>query len=75
VREGALRKVLEALAEDLLVRGELDLSECFINATFIVPKKGTPSGKDQAGQKYEAHVGGRPLWSSSRRPRGVCFAA
>ena len=40
VREGTLRKVLEALAEDLRTRGELDLSECFIDATFIVAKKG-----------------------------------
>jgi transposase len=40
VREGTLRKVLEALADDLRARGELDLSECFIDATFIVAKKG-----------------------------------
>lgn len=40
VREGTLRKVLEALAQDLKERGDLDLSECFIDATFIVAKKG-----------------------------------
>src|SRR5438270_6240092 len=74
-RDGTLRHVLEALAEDLRTRGELDLSECFIDATFIVAKKGTRSGKDQAGQRHEAHGGGRPRWSSSRRLRGVCFAA
>ena len=39
-RDGALRNVLEALAEDLRTRGELDLSECFIDGTFIVAKKG-----------------------------------
>src|SRR5919107_4403307 len=50
VREGTLRKVLEALAEDLRTRGELDLSECFIDGTFVVAKKGTPSRKDQAGK-------------------------
>ena len=39
-RDGTLRKVLEALAEDLRTRGEIDLSECFIDGTFIVAKKG-----------------------------------
>src|SRR2546423_10519368 len=39
-RDGTLRKVLEALAEDLRSRGEIDLSECFIDGTFIVAKKG-----------------------------------
>jgi transposase len=40
VRDGSLRRVREALAEDLRTRGDLDLSECFIDATFIVAKKG-----------------------------------
>jgi transposase len=40
--------MLEALAEDLRTRGELDLRECFIDGTFVVAKKGgTWSGKDQ----------------------------
>jgi transposase len=40
VRSGVLRKVLETLAQDLHERGALDLSECFIDGTFIVAKKG-----------------------------------
>ena len=32
--------VLEALAEDLEERGQVDLSECYIDATFVVAKKG-----------------------------------
>lgn len=49
VRSGVIRKVLEALAEDLRTRGKLDLSECFIDATFVAAKKGAslwgkPSG-------------------------------
>ena len=40
VRAGTLRVVLEALAEDLRSRGKLDLSECFIDATFAAAKKG-----------------------------------
>jgi len=51
VREGALRKVLEALAEDLRTRGELDLSECFIDATFIVAKKGDSKWERPSGAK------------------------
>ena len=38
--DGTLRNVLESLAEDLRPGGESDLSECFIDGTFIVAKKG-----------------------------------
>ena len=58
VGEGALRSVLEALAEDLRARGDLDLGECFTDGMFIVAKKGARSGKDQARQRYEAHGSG-----------------
>jgi transposase len=49
VRDGTLEHILEALARDLKERGRLDLSECFIDGTFIVAKKGAgvwerPSG-------------------------------
>jgi transposase len=54
VREGTLRKVLEALAEDLRVRGELDLSECFIDATFIVAKKGVSGWERPSGAKVRS---------------------
>ncbi len=40
VGEGVLVKVLRALAEDLLARGQLDLAETFIDATFAGAKKG-----------------------------------
>ncbi len=39
VREGTLERVLAALAQDLKERGKLDLSECFIDGTFVVAKK------------------------------------
>ncbi len=46
VRDGTLGRVLQALAEDLRERGGLDLSECFIDGTFIGAKKGgTPWAK------------------------------
>src|SRR5919108_4823268 len=40
VRSGVFEQILQALASDLRERGELDLSECFIDGTFIVAKKG-----------------------------------
>jgi transposase len=49
VRAGVLRRVLEALAKDLQGRGKFDLSECYIDATFVVAKKGLPRRKNQAG--------------------------
>ena len=40
VRAGTLVKVLRRLAEDLLARGQLDLAETFIDASFSGAKKG-----------------------------------
>ena len=40
VRSGVLAKILHALAADLRDRGKLDLSECFIDASFVGAKKG-----------------------------------
>jgi transposase len=40
VRAGTLVKVLRGLAEDLLARGQLDLAETFIDASFSGAKKG-----------------------------------
>src|SRR5438105_3542094 len=39
VRSGVLKRVLRTLAEDLKDRGGLDLSECFIDGTFVSAKK------------------------------------
>ena len=39
-RDGTLTRLLHALAEDLRVRGKLDLSETFIDASFSSAKKG-----------------------------------
>lgn len=51
VKDGTLRRLLEALAQDLEARGDIDLSECFIDGTFVVAKKG--------GQKWERPSGAR----------------
>lgn len=50
-KSGVIRKVLEALAEDLRTRGKLDLSECFIDATFVAAKKGAPLWAKPSGAK------------------------
>lgn len=39
-RDGTLASLLHALADDLRVQGELDLSEAFIEASFSSAKKG-----------------------------------
>jgi transposase len=42
-RSGVLENVLQALARDLQERGGIDLSEGFIDGTFIPAKKGAPA--------------------------------
>lgn len=51
VKDGRLRKILETLAQDLLERGKLDLSETFIDGTFIVAKKGASKWERPSGAK------------------------
>lgn len=51
IRDGRLKKILETLAEDLYSRGKLDLSECFIDGTFIVAKKGAAELEKPSGAK------------------------
>ena len=39
-QQGVMRHVVEALARDLMERGGVDLSECFIDGSFCMAKKG-----------------------------------
>jgi transposase len=51
VDSGVFEQILTALADDLLERGGLDLSECFVDATFASAKKGDPpSAPPDAGR-------------------------
>jgi transposase len=50
-RDGTLKHVLATLAEDLRERGDLDLSECFIDGTFVVAKKGDEMWKRPSGAR------------------------
>ncbi len=56
VRDRTLERILEALAQVLNERGELDLSECFIDGTFIVAKKGVAVWEQRSETK------GRNSW-------------
>jgi hypothetical protein len=51
VRSGVLDQVLRALAQDLHERGGLDLSECFIDGTFVVAKKGGAGWERPSGAR------------------------
>lgn len=39
--EGGFKNILETLAQDLEKRGEIDLSECTVDATFVRAKGGS----------------------------------
>jgi hypothetical protein len=54
VREGMFEGILEALAADLKERGGLDLSECFIDGTFIVAKKGADAWVRPSGARVRS---------------------
>jgi transposase len=51
IEEGVLAGVLEALAQDLEERGQIDLSECYIDGTFVVAKKGGRELERPSGAK------------------------
>ncbi len=51
VKDGRLRRVLETLAQDLFERGKLDLSETFIDGTFVSAKKGASKWERPSGAK------------------------
>jgi transposase len=52
--EGVLDDILRALAEDLKERGGLDLSECFIDGTFVGAKKGEGRWEKPSGAKVRS---------------------
>ena len=54
VKDGTLRRILEALAEDLQSRGKFDLSECFIDGTFVSAKKGASESERPSGAKVRS---------------------
>lgn len=69
VRSGIMRGALEALAEDLQVRGRLDVRESFIDGSFAPARKGAEGRQDQARQRNEDHGCRRQPWSANCRVR------
>jgi transposase len=69
VRAGVFEQVLRALVKDVKELSKLDLTECFVDGTFVIAKRRQRDGKDQAGQGYKAHGSGRSHWSSYRHIR------
>lgn len=53
VRSGVFEKILKALAQDLKERGDLDLSECFIDGTFVLAKKGAKGWERPSGARVQ----------------------
>jgi transposase len=67
IEEGVLDSVLQALAEDLEERGEIDLSECYIDGTFAVAKKG--SSVCQAAAVGDARRSDLSFWKTASEMR------
>jgi transposase len=67
VREGRFERILEALARDLKERGKLDLSECFIDGTFIVAKKGAAAWVRPSGARV------RNSWQEASRQTALVY--
>ena len=53
-RTGVFAKILHALAEDLRDRGKLDLTECFIDASFVGAKKGGFVWAQPSGERVQS---------------------
>jgi transposase len=54
MHQGVLQAILEALARDLEDRGKIDLSECFIDGTFVVAKKGAVQWERPSGARVRS---------------------
>jgi transposase len=54
VKTDTLRKVLEVLAQHLEESKDIDLSECFIDGTFVVAKKGGQVWERPSGAKVQS---------------------
>ncbi|WP_211365283.1 IS5 family transposase [Polyangium fumosum] len=71
-KDGTLERILYALAGDLRDRGQLDLSEAFIDGTFVSAKKGGPaSGRPKRGKGTKIMA----IADGSGLPLAVCIAS
>src|SRR6516162_3471372 len=67
IRAGTLIKILRRLAEDLLARGDLDLAETLIDASFSGAKRRPCCWSNTPRQREQDHGNRGPPWSSCRR--------
>jgi len=54
VRDGTLEQVLATLATDLQERGGIDVSECFVDGTFVGAKKGADAWARPSGARVRS---------------------
>jgi len=54
VKAGTFEAVLRKLVEDVKERGDLDLTECFIDGTFVMAKKGAQGLEKPSGAKVQS---------------------
>ena len=54
VKADVFERILQELARDLKERGGLDLSECFIDGTFVIAKKGAQGWEKPSGAKVRS---------------------
>lgn len=54
VEKGVFEQVLRALVQDVKERGGLDLTECFIDGSFVIAKKGALEWEKPSGAKVQS---------------------
>ena len=54
VRAGVMDRILRAMVEDVRERGGLDLTECFIDGTFVIAKKGATGWEKPSGARVRS---------------------
>jgi transposase len=51
---GVFEQILRALVRDVKERGKLDLTECFIDGTFVIAKKGAAGWEKPSGARVQS---------------------
>ena len=54
VKAGTFETVLRRLVQDVRERGDLDLTECFIDGTFVMAKKGAQGWEKPSGARVQS---------------------
>jgi transposase len=54
VKKGTFESILRKLVQDVKERGDLDLTECFIDGTFVMAKKGAQGWAKPSGARVQS---------------------